>query len=278
MFVGMLTAPISREPFSKSVACAKEAGISGLEIAAGRGSKSVDPFELKGAKAKEFAATLKKNKLTATSIAHYTNITHQEEKNREEAAATLRACVDLAAAIKVDTVCTLAGLPTPGADRMKMIEEEVPKVLGPVVKYAAKKKVRIALENWYATNIQNLDHWRRIFEVIPDENLGLNFDPSHLYWMQIDYLAAVEEFAPRIFHTHAKDTAVNYARLRRVGVLGSGWWRFCIPGLGSIDWGEYIGVLRKAGYNGVLSIEHEDGTVGLEEGFRIGNQHLSQFM
>jgi len=278
MYVGMLTAPLSRESFKKSLTCAKKSGISALEVAAGRGSKSVDPFKLKGQKLKDFAAKIKKNKLTISSIVHYANLTHEDPKARKESSANVKACIDLAAGLKVDTVCTLAGLPAGGKDRMQMIEEDVPEILGPLVKYAAKKEIRLALENWFATNIQNLDHWRRIFEVIPDENFGLNFDPSHLFMMQIDYLAAVNEFAPRIFHTHAKDTAVNEAVLARVGILGRGWWRFCIPGLGKIDWGEYIGVLRKAGYDGVLSIEHEDGAVGLEEGFRIGNQHLSQFM
>ena len=109
-------------------------------------------------------------------------------------------------------------------------------------------------------------------------NLGLNFDPSHLYWLGIDYLAAVHEFASRIFHTHAKDTIIYREVLRNVGVQGRGWWRYVIPGLGNIDWGEYIGTLRKVGYDGVLSIEHEDGSVGREEGFRLGVQHLSQFV
>ncbi|MGC8804571.1 MAG: sugar phosphate isomerase/epimerase, partial [Candidatus Ratteibacteria bacterium] len=58
----------------------------------------------------------------------------------------------------------------------------------------------------------------------------------------------------------------------------NGWWRYVIPGFGVIRWGEYISRLRKAGYNGVLSIEHEDSAVGLEEGFIIGKKHLSQFI
>lgn len=278
MFVGMLTAPLARGTFSKVIACAKQAGITGLEISAGRGSPSADPFKLKGPKAKQLRATVERHRLTVSSIAHYANLTHEDPKVREEISANLLACVDLAVAMGTDTVCTLAGLPPAGKDRIQVIEEDLAGVLGPIVRYAAKKKVRIALENWTATNIQNLEQWRKLFEVIPDENLGLNFDPSHLYWLEIDYLAAVEEFAPRIFHTHAKDTIIYRHRLRQVGVQGRGWWRYCIPGLGNIDWGEYIGALRKAGYNGVLSIEHEDGSVGLEEGFRIGAQYLNRFL
>jgi sugar phosphate isomerase/epimerase len=146
------------------------------------------------------------------------------------------------------------------------------------VRFAAAHKVKIAFENWTATNIQHLGHWQRVFELVPDANVGLNFDPSHLFWQQIDYLEAVERFGPRIFHTHAKDTEVLEHRRREVGVNGGGWWRYVIPGYGEIDWGVYISRLRRVGYDGVLSIEHEDSTLGREEGFRKGQRHLALFV
>ena len=117
-----------------------------------------------------------------------------------------------------------------------------------------------------------------VFEVLPQENFGLNYDPSHLLWQGIDYLAAVEKFADRIFHTHAKDCAVNDAALRRVGVQGSGWWRYTIPGTGRIAWGEYLGKLREVGFDGAVSIEHEDRTLGAEEGFRMGAAYLRSLL
>ena len=117
-----------------------------------------------------------------------------------------------------------------------------------------------------------------IFEVVPQKNLGLNFDPSHLLWQDIDYIYAVEKFADRIFHTHGKDTEINDMRKRTVGNQGSGWWRYVIPGLGRVKWGEYIAALRRHGYNGVISIEHEDGAVEREEGFLIGKKYLEQFI
>ena len=81
----------------------------------------------------------------------------------------------------------------------------------------------------------------------------------------------------RIFHTHAKDTLVDKAKRANVGVYGDGWWRYVIPGFGNIDWGEYIAHLRVNGYDGVLSIEHEDGSQGREEGFMRGAWYLEQF-
>ena len=84
--------------------------------------------------------------------------------------------------------------------------------------------------------------------------------------MEIDYLSAVTEFKSRIFHTHAKDVVVNQALRRRIGVFDGADSRFAIPGIGRIHWPEYIARLREIGYDGVLSIEHEDSILSPEEG------------
>jgi sugar phosphate isomerase/epimerase len=177
----------------------------------------------------------------------------------------------------VDTVCTLAGMPLPGKSKMDTIRQNLPAIFAPVLEDALRRNVRIALENWYATNIQHLEHWKALFEVLPQKNFGLNFDPSHLHWQGIDYMSAVNEFRERIFHTHAKDVSFDEAALRRVGVLDR-WWRYTIPGTGRIAWGEYIGKLRQVGYNGVLSIEHEDGSLSPEAGFVMGARFLRQLI
>ena len=89
--------------------------------------------------------------------------------------------------------------------------------------------------------------------------------------------AARELFGKRIFHTHAKDTLVDVEVRARVGIYGRGWWRYVIPGSGSIHWGEYINHLRMNGYSGVLSIEHEDSALSREKGFILAARHLAQF-
>src|SRR5881396_3416376 len=102
--------------------------------------------------------------------------------------------------------------------------------------------------------------WRQMFEIIPDENFGLNFDPSHLVWQFIDYTRAVREFAPRIFHVHAKDMEIDRDRLYDEGVmsLGLGWQVPRLPGLGEVRWDRFISALYAIGYDWVVSIEHED--------------------
>jgi sugar phosphate isomerase/epimerase len=114
-------------------------------------------------------------------------------------------------------------------------------------------------------------------ENLPDENFGLNYDPSHLVHQELDIMIPVAKFGKRIFHTHAKDCLVDVQRRSYVGILGDGWWRYAIPGYGDIKWGEYIAKLRAVGYRGVLSVEHEDSTFGPEDGFRHGAAYLNPF-
>lgn len=272
MQVGILTAPFRNESLDDVIAFAGANDFDALEVASGPGSKHIDPRNLSDERIAEIKKLLEDNKLVISSLAWYANMTDPE--GREERAKDFRLLIDAAGRLGVEVVCTLAGMPVAGKDKFKTIEEDASVVFPPLLDYAASKGIRIALENWFATNIQGLAHFDKMFEVIPHENFGLNFDPSHLLHQQIDYLAAVDRFAKRIFHTHAKDTEVREDRLAYLGNQTGGWWRYVIPGFGRVNWGEYIARLRRNGYNGVLSIEHEDGALGREEGFIKGKNYL----
>ncbi len=102
--------------------------------------------------------------------------------------------------------------------------------------------------------------WRRMFEIIPSPNFGLNFDPSHLIWQQMDYAAAIRNFADRFVHVHAKDVRVDKHRLDEVGIMATPleYHTPKLPGLGQIDWGLFYSVLTDAGYDGPVCIEVED--------------------
>lgn len=279
MYVGILTAPFWNESLEQVAAFAAEYGFGGLEIIAGPGSKHIDLTNFTQADADRIRSLMEQRLLTISSVAAYTNNTDADPVKRKANNDTVHKAIDAAALLGVQVVCTLAGHPVPGKTKMQTIEEDCAQVFPPILEHAHEKGVGIALENWYATNIQHLGHWEKLFEVVPHSNFGLNFDPSHLMWQDIDYIHAVEKFADRIFHSHAKDTEVKEARKRWVGNQdGGGWWRYVIPGLGGIRWGEYLAALRANGYNGVLSIEHEDGAVGREEGFLIGKKYLEQFI
>jgi sugar phosphate isomerase/epimerase len=278
MEIGLLTAPLSGKSLDWIVGFARDHGFKALEVVAGPGGKHLDTAKLSADKAKKIDALLKKAGVRISSLAFYDNLLDPDKNRRARRSQDMRGVIDAAAVLGVDVVCTLAGMPMPGKDRTRTIAEDLPGVFGPLAKYAAKKKIKIAFENYFATNIRNLADWRQVFEVVPDANVGLNYDPSHLLWQGIDYLEAVERFKDRIFHTHAKDVEIKQHALRWLGNQSGGWWRYVIPGFGDVNWGVYIARLRSIGYNGVLSIEHEDGAFGVEEGFVAGQHYLSQFV
>jgi sugar phosphate isomerase/epimerase len=278
MDIGLLTAPLSDWPLGQVAEFAQKHGFQALEVVSGPGSKHVNSAALTSETTGEIKRLLEKSGLRISSLAFYTNLLDPEAAARERLSAEMRGVIDAAAALGVEVVCTLAGMPMPGKDRMRTIEEDFPPVFKPLTEYAGERNIKLAFENWFATNIRNLLNWERVFEVVPAPNLGLNFDPSHLLWQGIDYLEAVDRFKARIFHTHAKDVEIKQHVVRWVGNQSHGWWRYCTPGYGEIDWPVYIARLRHAGYDGVLSIENEDSVFGVEEGFVKGQRYLARWV
>ena len=275
MKVGMLTGPFGNEKLESALDFAEEIGFSCLEVAAHPGSKHIDPAKLTAKRAEVLRKEVGERGLEISSLAYYANTT--DPKNNKQILAHTLKTIDAAAMLGVPTVCLLAGWPVAGLSKIDTIRKVLPKVFKPILTHARKKKINIALENYFETCLQGIDTFECLAESIPDENFGLNYDPSHLYHQECDYLLPISMFGKRIFHTHAKDVLVNRAKRAKVGIYGSGWWRYVIPGFGHIQWGEYITHLRANGYDGVLSIEHEDSTQPRESGFARGLWHLEQF-
>lgn len=270
MYMGLLTARFRDEKNLAEIASwASEAGFKGLEIH----TRHLNPDDVladDGVAAKKLMA---ENGLQISSLAHYTNFNkgNTPEKYTEE----MKKVMQAAEVLGVEVVCTLAGFPAEGKDKMKTIREDVPEIFTPLAEEAQKRGLKIAFENWFMTNLQHLDHFKAITEALPQKNVGFNFDPSHLHWQDIDYIASVEEFKDRIFHIHVKDVAIRRDTLSRIGVLERGWWRYVIPGFGEIHWGRFLLALREIGYDGVLSVEHEDRAFNSEDGFTAALKHLS---
>jgi sugar phosphate isomerase/epimerase len=186
-----------------------------------------------------------------------------------------------------------------GRDWTRSVEENWPRfeeVWPPIVKFAEDHGRRIGIENcpmffgddeWPGG--KNLAHcpavWRRMFDEIPSGSFGLNYDPSHLVWQQIDYVAPLYEFGERIFHVHAKDAKVNRRQLDDVGVLATPlkWHTPKLPGLGEVDWGKFISALTDVGYQGPVCVEVEDrafeASVELrKQSLRLSRNYLSQYV
>jgi sugar phosphate isomerase/epimerase len=115
-----------------------------------------------------------------------------------------------------------------------------------------------------------------MFEEIPNPNFGLNFDPSHFVWQQMDYPKPMKEFASRLFHVHAKDARLDRDRLNEVGLLAhpNEYHTPKLPGLGDVDWGRFFAVLGDIGYRGPVCVEVEDRS--FEGGLELRKASLAQ--
>ncbi len=276
MEVGMLTAPFEGESLEYVLDFAEAAAIPCLEVPAHPGASQIDSAAIGARQARQTRDALDKRCLRITSLGYYTaDLTLPGKRGSAQAAA--RKVINAAALLGVDTVCMLAGWPVKGKTKIETIREVLPGLWKPILAHARKKGVRIAIENYFDTCLQGIDTFEELFKAIPDAHFGLNYDPSHLVHQECDHLAPVTLFRDRIFHTHAKDTLIDRARRAHTGILAPGWWRYVLPGFGQIHWGEYISHLRQNGYDGVLSIEHEDSGHTPEEGFIRAAQHLAPF-
>jgi sugar phosphate isomerase/epimerase len=99
-----------------------------------------------------------------------------------------------------------------------------------------------------------------MFHDIGSPSLGLNYDPSHMVWQQMDYLQPMREFADRLFHVHAKDVRMDVERLNQVGIMAhpNEYHTPKLPGLGDVNWGRFFSVLTDVGYRGPVCVEVED--------------------
>jgi sugar phosphate isomerase/epimerase len=179
---------------------------------------------------------------------------------------------------RVIVAAEMLGLPVVntfiGRDWTKSVDENWPrflKIWKPLIQFAEDHGVKIGIEHcpmffskdeWPGGKnlAQSPAIWRRMFNDIPSMSFGLNFDPSHFIWQQMDYLKAIREFAPRIFHAHAKDARLDRHKLDDVGILAHPleYHTPKIPGLGDVNWGLYFSTLGDAGYRGPVCIEVED--------------------
>ena len=303
MKLGFLTACLPDVPLEELVPWAAEQGFESLELAAWRPSlhdreytpRHIEAERLTREEASRIRELFDRHGLSISSLAYYDNNLHPDATKRRAAQDHLEKLIDAAALLGVDRVGTFVGA---RAVRAATVLKDAGALFRRLCKYAEDRGVRVMIENcpmenWVQFGLPgnyaySPELWEALFNEVPNDNFGLNMDPSHLYWLEIDYLQATRDFANRIFHAHAKDTEILERGRYRYGVLGeqlgdnpwqSGWWRYRMPGRGGIDWKTFMDVLREGGYDDVLSIEHEDpeyegSRAEVEEGLRLGLQHL----
>ena len=235
-----------------------------------------------------------KKNVEISSLAYYPNTMDGDMEKREAAVEHLKNLIRASAKLGVNLVTTFIG-----RDQTKNVEENlelVKEIWPPIIKLAEEQGVKVAIENcpmlfgpdqWPGG--QNLMTtpaiWKKVFEILPSDNLGINYDPSHFVWQMIDYIKPIYEFQDKIFHVHYKDIKIYPDKLNQVGIMAYplDFMSPKLPGYGDVDWGKYVSALTDIGYDGYTCIEVEDKFFeGTQEkvldSLRLSKRYMEQFV
>lgn len=227
--------------------------------------------------------------IEVSAVGSYTNMLSPDRTEREMFSRHTVDLFDIADAMGCRTLGVFAG-----RDPDRAPEDSIPdfaEVFGPLAQRADDRGLRIAIENcpmyhgwpYRGINIAFTPAlWDAMFEAVPSQAIGLEYDPSHLICLGIDHLRALREYLPRVYHVHAKDGEVLPEQVYRHGVFDSRSARHRMPGLGQADWPAIVQLLRDGGYTGNIDIEgrHDPEYSGdrEEEGLQIAVRALHSAM
>ena len=128
-------------------------------------------------------------------------------------------------------------------------------------------------------------NWRKVFEILKSDNLGINYDPSHFVWQMIDYIHPLYEFKNKIFHVHFKDIKVYADKLNDYGIMAYplDYMSPKLPGYGDVNWGKYVSALTDIGFDGFACIEVEDKAFEsckekILDSVKISKRYMDQFV
>lgn len=278
MEIGFVSAILPEQSLDQVLHFAADEGYDCVEVACwprGRaerryaGVTHIDVADLSPDEAARIRDLMDRTEVAISALGYYPNPLAADRAEAEVYAQHLRKVILAAETLDIGLVNTFVG-----RDPALTVDENWPRMLEvwrPLLRFAEDHGVSIAIENcpMYFTRDEwpggkNLATspaiWRRLFGDLPSPNLGLNYDPSHLVWQGMDYVAPITEFADHILHVHAKDARVDRARLNEVGILAHPleYHTPKLPGLGDIAWGRFFSALSDTGYDGAVCIEVED--------------------
>ena len=299
MKIGMVTDSLGSLSFEQALDAAAGLGLDCVEFATGNWSTAphidIDALLRSKPARDRFTAAVRDRNLSISALTCNGNSLHPGKSGKAHDK-VVRKTIELAPQLGVDRVVLMSGLPGGGPgekhpnwitvawppEASEILEWQWNEVLIPywkeLVAFAKKYGVRhLCLEMHGGQNVYNVATLQRLRDAC-GETVGANFDPSHLMWMGADPVAAVEALGPAIFHVHAKDTridprnaAVNSRLETRPSVEAARRsWNYVTLGYGHGDdfWRAFCLALRRVGYDGVLSIEHEDMAMSPMEGMR----------
>jgi sugar phosphate isomerase/epimerase len=310
MKVGVFTVILRSKPFEEALDYLAGLGVQAVELGAGGYAGTdhcpVDALLGSDRKSKEFLRAISSRGLSISSLSCHGNPIHPNKRLAARHDAEFRKAVRLAKRLDVEVVTTFSGCPggAPGdkqpnwvtcawpPDYLEILDYQWKKVVTPywrrTLEFVRKQGIRkIAFEmhpGFVAYNPETLLKLRKA----AGPEIGANFDPSHLFWQGIDPCAAVRELQGAIWHVHAKDLGIHEWNSKRNGVLDTKHysdeanrsWIFRTVGYGNPRrvWCDFISALRMAGYDGSLSIEHEDSLMTAREGLEKGIRFLQSIV
>lgn len=298
MKIGVVANVLQDKPLAEALKIFKDLGIQQIEPGCGgfAGKAHVDPEYLLAnpAALEEFCQTLRDSGLTISALSCHGNPVHPDAAKAQEYHEDMVNTVRLAQKLGIETITCFSGCPGDCEtsrypnwvtcawpdDNLEILKYQWDKVLIPYwkkfVKIAREYGVtKIAFELHPGFCVYNVDTLKRLREAVGPE-IGVNFDPSHLLWQGMDPVAVIREFKGMIYHVHAKDVRVDKYNTAINGVLDTKHysdevkrsWIFRTVGFGNDAdyWKDIFSALRKNGYDGTISIEHEDSLMNRMEG------------
>lgn len=308
MKLGLLVSLYANRPLEEVLTLAKNKGIEAVEIGAGGwgGKEHCNPELLLRDldEYKKFENTITKSGLTISAFSVHGNPIHPNKEIAASYDKDFKDAVLLAERLGVDTLTCFSGCPGDSADShqpnwvtcpwpewfLEILDYQWNEVMIPywqeTAAFAKAHGVnKIAFEMHPGFCVYNPETLLKLRAAVGPE-IGANFDPSHLIWQGIDPVAAIRALKGAIFHCHAKDTKVDKYNVAVNGVLDTKHygdeinraWVFRSVGYGNDMqyWRDMISNLRLTGYDNVLSIEHEDSVMSIDEGLDKAVYFLKQ--
>ncbi len=280
MKLGFVSAILDGYSYEEMMATAKRIGYQCVEVAcwpeakaerryAGVSHINCEKVIEEDSYAQHVLTVAKDNGVEISSLAFYPNTLDPDLKKRHDNVEHLKNVIRASHKLGINMVTTFIGRDQNRnfEDNLLIVKEVWPEILN----LAKELGVKVAIENcpmlfgpdqWPGG--QNLmttpNNWRKIFEILDYDNLGINYDPSHFVWQMIDYVEPVYEFKDRIFHVHFKDLKVIKSKLNQVGILAYplDFMAPKLPGLGDVNFSRFVSALTDIGYNGYACVEVED--------------------
>ena len=278
MKLGFVSAILPELSLEEVLTCAGEIGYDCVEVMcwpvgkASRRYAGITHIDVSSFGKKEAAAVhalVEQTGVEISALGYYPNPLTPDEDEAKMYSDHIKQVIQAAEKLGLKNVNTFVG-----RDWTKSVDDNWPrfkKVWKPLIKYAEKRDIKIGIENcpmsftkdeWPGgKNLATTPAiWRRMYAEFETDHFGLNYDPSHLIWQQMDYLKPMREFAHKLYHVHAKDARLDRDRLDEVGIMAfpNDYHTPKLPGMGDVDWGKFFSVLTDVGYDGPVCVEVED--------------------